>query len=626
MYLGIRTEAVLIFILICASLCPASWAAQLGATAAVERKDLFVGEPFVFQIQVAGSENPEKPDLSHVTDFSVAFRGGNQNSSRSVTIINGQIKQDVREGYFFSYQLTPKRAGRLVIPAITVSADGRSIRTQPLTVNVRKPVETDDFKLKLKLSKDHCYVGEPVTLTVTWYIGKDVKSFNFTLPLLNDDRFHFVDPKVDMQSGKKLYRIQLGDDEAIGEKGRGRIGEKDFATITFKKILIPKRAGNISVEPATVACSALAGYEKRRSMIDDESFSDFFNDDFFGRSRRGVYRTVVVPSNSLSLRVSDLPEKGRPANFAGHVGEYRIEASATPTEVSVGDPITLTLSLSGPDYLEHVKLPRLSQQPKISRDFKIPKERATAEVSGKSKLFTQTIRALRQDVKAIPPIELPYFDTRTGTYRVAHTEPIPLSVKDTRIVTALDAEGIAEQASLGSEIETWSKGIAFNYEDMCVIENQRFGPFSWLRSPLWVGLILGPPVFYLLLFTGVGILRRRNKDPMKARARKAFGTLEKSLKEARRSSSAGKTCDMVQDAFRCYLGDKLGVPQGALTFNDVKDTLAGRGVDQDALDGLKGIFEKCEAGRYAGNAGISDVVSLTEQSVRLAKDLEKKLK
>ena len=44
------------------------------------------------------------------------------------------------------------------------------------------------------------------------------------------------------------------------------------------------------------------------------------------------------------------------------------------------------------------------------------------------------------------------------------------------------------------------------------------------------------------------------------------------------------------------------------------------------LDRLKAIFEECEAGRYAGNAGLSDAVSLTEQSARLAKDLEKKLK
>ncbi len=623
----IKYISVFIFSLICTVLsCPVSWAAQLSATAVVERTDLFVGEAFIFQIQVSGSESPEKPVMSHLADFTVEFRGGQQNSSRSISIVNGKITQNVREGYFFSYQLTPKRAGRLQIPSITVSEGGRSTHTKPVVINARKPAETDDFKLRLKLSRNLCYVGEPVTLTVTWYIGKDVKTFNFALPLLNDDTFHFADPEVDMQSGKKLYRIRLGDDEAIGEKGRGRIGDRDYATITFKKILIPTRSGNVAIKPATVTCSALVGYEKRRSTFQDDFFSDFLNDDFFGRSRRGVYRTVAVPSNPLSLRVSDLPAEGRPDNFAGHVGEYRIEARATPTEVSVGDPITLTLSLSGAEYLEHVKLPRLSQQPVLVRDFKIPQERATAEVSGKSKIFTQTIRALKQGVKEIPSIELPYFDTQTNTYRVARTEPIPLIVKETRVVTMFDAEGIAEQVPLGSEIETWRKGIAFNYEDMSVIEHQRSGPLSWFRSPLWICLVLGTPVFYFFLFTGAGIVRRRNKDPMKARARKAFGTLAKSLKEARGSSSVDNTCNMVQDAFRQYLGDKLCMPKGALTFNDVSDTLAVRGVDQGTLDRLKALFETCEAGSYAGNAGISDAASLAAQGVRLSKDLEKKLK
>ncbi len=616
-------RVISIGILICAHLlCAPAWAATFGAKAAVERSDPFVGEPFVFQIQVSGSEDPEQPDLSHVKDFAVAFRGGQQNSRRSVTIINGRVTEDVQEGYFFSYELTPKREGRLVIPSVTVISNGRSTQTDPVVINARKPVETEDFKLRLSLSKDHCYVGEPVILTVTWFIGKDVRDYRFTLPLLNDDTFRFADPEVDRQSGNKVYRIPMGDGEAIGVQGRGREGGKQYATITFQKVLIPVSSGDVTIEPATVACSALTGYERQRSLFDD----DFFGSDFFGTSRRGVYKTVVVPSNGLTLRITELPVEGRPANFAGHVGAYKIETRATPTDVNVGDPITLTLSLSGPDYLEHVDLPPLGEQLKLARNFKVPKERATAEISGKSKTFTQTIRALRPDVKEVPSIELPYFDTVTGTYRVARSGPIPLTVNKTRIITALDAEGADDVESPGSEIETWTKGIAFNYEDMGTIANQRLAPLSWFRSPLWICLFVGPPLCYVLLLTGVGLVRKRNADPMKARARKAFGRLARSLKEAQGAPTSAHTCDMVQDAFRHYLGDKLRMPKGALTFNDVKEALKAKGLDQGTLDRLKALFERCEAGRYAGIAGSSDASSIAEQGILLAKDLEKKLK
>ena len=39
-------------------------AQELRADAAVEKLQVYVGEPFVFQIQVKGSESPEKPSLT----------------------------------------------------------------------------------------------------------------------------------------------------------------------------------------------------------------------------------------------------------------------------------------------------------------------------------------------------------------------------------------------------------------------------------------------------------------------------------------------------------------------------------------------------------------------------------
>ena len=81
-----------------------------------------------------------------------------------------------------------------------------------------------------------------------------------------------------------------------------------------------------------------------------------------------------------------------------------------------------------------------------------------------------------------------------------------------------------------------------------------------------------------------------------------------------------------QNAFRHYLGDKLDMAKGALTFNDVKDTLANKGIDQETLGRLNDLFEACEAGRYAGDVGTFDISSITGQGIQLAKDLEKKLK
>ena len=598
------------------------------ADSVVEKTEVFTGEPFTFQIQVSGSESPERPDLSDIPGFAVEFQGGQQNSSSSITIINGRMSRDVRQGYVFSYQLTPQRAGRMTIPSISVrSEDGKIAQTQPIGVNVRQPAESDSFKLRISLSKSECYVGEPVILTVVWYLGEDVRNFQVTLPLLEKkDIFSFVNPKVNTDPNKQYYRIPLGDGEVIGEKGKGMLDGKEYATLTFQKVLIPKIAGDIVINPATVACEALSGYERRRSRFGDDFFSDFFHDDFFGGGRKGVYRKTVVPSNSLELRISDLPVEGRPEHFSGNVGEYDISAEATPTEVSVGDPITLKVSLTGPDYLEEVELPPLQDQTELSRDFKIPAERAAGEISGQSKIFTQTLRPLRADVKVIPPLELPYFDTRKKVYKVARTEPIPIQVKETRVVTAQDAEGASVPvAEGGSEVETWSKGIAYNYEDENILKPRIHDPVSWLISPKGICIVVIPPLFYFILLGGTLFVRRRNADPLTLRSKRAVSELSAAIKRATKASSDKERIDTLLGAFRQYLGDKLRIPAAALTFNDVKEPLKDRAVDDATLETLKSFLETCEAGRYAGNSGAFDSRSLIQGALTLVKQLNRYL-
>jgi hypothetical protein len=597
-------------------------AAGLSAKAVAEKTEISVGEPFIFQIQVSGSENPQPPDTSVIKDFNVVFQGGQQNSSSSITIINGKVTKDVREGYYFSYQLTPTREGRLTIPSIKITAGNSSVETDPIQISAGEPAETEDFKLRLSLSSMHCYTGEPVILTATWYIGKDVRDFAFTLPVLSDDSFKFADIEAAGQQSGNALRIPIGNSEVTGVKGRGTLDGKDFTTVTFKKVLIPLSPGNITIAPATVSCNALTGYQSQR-----DAFNDFFNDDFFGSARTGVYKTVVAPSNSLTLKVLDLPEAGRPADFAGHIGRYTIGASASPVEVSVGDPITLTLKLSGPEYLENVDMPALEKQPALTRDFKIPPESSRGEMSGKAKVFTQTIRPLRAGIREIPAIELPYFDADTQTYQIARTEPIPLAVKETKLLTALDAEGNAGAViKAGSEVESLNKGIAVNYEDTTVIENTAGDSLTNLRSPLAKAMVFGPPLIFLLLLTGVYFYRHRNGDASRLNSRKAYGRLLTALREARRLTSTGDRCSMVQDSLRDYLGDKLYLPGRSLTFNEIKENLEKKGIGRATMDGLEEVFRICEEGRYAGNAEIEDVVPLAERALMLAKEIEKRMK
>ncbi len=607
------------------SVSVSSAAQQINADAVVEKSSVFAGESIGFEIRVSGSDKPEKPDLPEVEGCKIDYQGGQQNSSSSISIINGQVSKIVQTGHVFSYRLTPVRPGRIVIPQITVHAEGKTTATRPVVIDIQKPVETEDFKLRMQISKTDCYVGEPVSLQFTWYMGKDVRSLQVMMPLLESEMFFFADPKIDTKDGNQYYRIPLGKSEAIGKMGKGQMDGREYATLTFEKIMIPKKAGTILIQPATAVAEALAGYRQQKNPFGDDFFSGFFKDDFF-KGRSSVYQKVIVPSNPLELSVSELPVQGQPKNFTGHIGKYKITTAASPIEANVGDPITLKVIVSGPEYLEDVEFPPLDQQANLAADFKIPKERAVGELTGKGKVFTQTIRPNRPGIDQIPAIELPYFDTGSKQYKVAKSEPIPITVKKAKVVTAQDAEGlVSPMQSNGSSVESLGSGIAYNYEDLGVLEKKRFGLAQWVKSPLWLFMIGFPPFVFCILAVGVAVRKKNQSDPEGQRARKAFSALEKQLKPAQKSSRTDLQADRILEIFRKYLGDKLHMQGGAITFIDAKEKLLQQGADAETIAQVKDFFEKCEAESYAGASGHISSKDLASLAMNVAGRLEKQI-
>jgi len=581
-----------------------------------------VGEPFLFQIQIEGTNDATGPDLSALDGFTVESLGGRANNSQSLVIVNGRTQRMVERSYLYTYRLTPNSKGTHTLGPFLVEAGGKRYRTQPVTVRVISPEETIDFKFRLSLSKDACYVGEPVTLTGVWYVRKSPSNVRFSLPFAADDALHVLDPDVSQDPRREYYRIPAADGEIVLEQGRGTLDGTSYTTFTFRKIIIPAKSGVFKLANATVSCDAANNRVNRRRTRDpfnDPFFRDFFSDDFFGRRN---LRKYVTPAKTVALSVKELPTEGRPPGFAGHVGAYEIAARAAPTDVNVGDPITLTISLSGPEYLEHVALPPLAEQSALAADFKIPAEMAPGVVEHGVKVFTQTIRAARSDVTEIPPIELVCFDTAAGKYTIARSKPIPLTVRETRVLTARDAEGI-DPVSIKSEIKVMREGIAHNYDDFDALDDQQFGAATFIQSPLWAAAAAGPFAAYLVLLLAVTLHRRRHADP---RAHEAKTAHRRFTAEMRSLGSDAAAQSRALDQIRRYLGARLMLPSAALTCRDVEPVLRGRGVDENTLAALAALFRECEAGHYAG-AGVSEQgTPLARRALTVIAQIERSLR
>jgi len=600
-----------------------AWAA-LSAEANVSDTEVFTGQPFTLQISVSGSDSPERPDLSGLDGFTVAFEGGSQNSSSMIRIINGRIEKNINQGYVFSYTLTPLSPGKHTIGPIKVHAQSETALTRPVSVFVKKPGHSDDFKLDLSLSQNHCYTGEPVILTVTWYLASDVRNARFTIPVLEKNDLFYIDDPVSQQGrGGRKFTIPANNGQVIGFQGKKTLNGREFTTISFQKVLIPKKAGSFTIKPASVAFSVLSGYRQRQSPFGDDFFSNFFNNRGFGR--QGVYRQMAVASSSQNFTVADVPSAGRPADFSGLVGKYRITAAADPVAVSVGDPITLTISVSGPDYLEPVDLPQLSDQSDLVRDFKIPSERAPGKISGDKKIFTQTIRPMNPGIKEIPAIRLSYFDTGAKKFKTAKTDPIPISVKAARMITAKDIETPVSAAPSSGSVKSWNIGIAANYEDDSALENQVADPVKWLTSRAGLGVMAGFPLLYIMLSIAISIHERKKSDPLSGRAKKAGKRLAHAVSSAAGKNDPVDAMAAIITAFRSYLGDKLRLPPGALTMAEVEVLLREKGATDEIISETGALFADCEAARYGGGADSATRDRAVERAKNLAKRLEKVL-
>ncbi|MBN2592705.1 MAG: BatD family protein, partial [Sedimentisphaerales bacterium] len=303
------------------------------------------------------------------------------------------------------------------------------------------------------------------------------------------------------------------------------------------------------------------------------------------------------------------PDEGKPAQFYGLVGQYTISASATPTQVNIGDPITLTIKIGGSKYLKPVQWPALEDVPEMAENFKIPTQKASPAIEDSFKVFTQTIRANNDQVTEIPPIPLAYFDAEQGRYVTATTEPIKLEVAPTKILTNADLEG-SDFVPVNKEIEAIKKGLSANYDDLETLNGMSFSPLAALASPgytvIWAVPLLG---FVSSLF--IKLISHTSPEKIAARRRrqacgKALGQLKKLRVEGVPPSNRGQDArdtvrqnEQLVSIMKNYIGEKFDRMAGSLTPDDCYDAIIAATGDSQSADRYKTIIAGFEAGRYA---------------------------
>jgi hypothetical protein len=568
------------FILI-AMLTIAGGAAQaVQVVAQVDQRDIYVGEKFSYHIIIDGDNKPGQVDLAPLAAYSPQSAGNQDISQSMISIVNGQTTQNVTKRFVMSWQLLINKQGRAVLPSVTVTVDGQTFETNQVEVNILAPGTSDQLDLDVSLSDSQCYVGQPVIMTVKFYISGQIGDCQFNIPAFDGNDFVLEDPDIFNRQVKE-YDIGNGVHVFVSQERVVHNG-RDSTLISFSKALLPRQSGDITLSPCSVSANLAVGRQS------DDVFGNFFSN--------RQYKRFMVNSKPLALNVLPLPENDKPAAFYGLIGNYSIEASANPTSVSVGEPITLTIKIGGGRYLKAVKWPELDKVTGLSADFQIPTERSSPTVENGCKIFTQTIRASNDKVTEIPPIPLACFDPGKGKYVTIATAAIPLKVSPTKLLTPADLQG--RDAAASSQVEAVKTGLSANYEDLDALENQSLSPVQILTSP--ISLILWALPLTLLVVSGgarafLYTSPQRMQLKRKRMARQAAVTRLKHLG----TSGDSKNVAEAAAAMKQYLGERFGRTAGSLTADDCRAIIVDATGDAQLAGEFGDIVAKCEAATYA---------------------------
>ncbi|MEI6891017.1 MAG: BatD family protein [Pontiella sp.] len=587
----------------------ASASTNFYALATASETNVFLGQVFNLDILVQEDQKPTPPKIIF-RDFNVT------------TLVEGQ-DTNTTNTWLYRYALRAKQEGELSIPAFRFG----QVFSKAITIQAHKPERTDRMKLDQLITEQSVYVGEPVLLTTIWdstYQFGAIKAVDFHFPILNDDRFQILEPfQPEKEAAAQTTGLPVHGTRILATRKSYQVENIPHQALQFSKILIPKKSGKIIIPPATLLCAAekekVVNKKTRRSAF---QYPAYFDNTFFDQNVTGTQWTrIFTESQAIELEVKPLPMEGRPDLFNGMVGIYSLEVSAEPTQVRVGDPITLTVKITAANFLENIFFEPLRYQPYLVNRFEIPSDRSLPQREGKSKIYTQTIRPLSTDNHEIPPIQLAFFNPDSQAYTIIESAPIPITV------TPAEDLGVFGGTTHQNRLRSVDGGIRHNYENPDMLQSKPRPLFGWANSLVVLLLLLLPPAAFITFSLGALLGAKKHHIHRTAKAARAFKVFKKNAAHIHTHSMKIKIYEHLDEALRAYFGDRLQLNPGALSYRDAEARLIESGADSPTLEALKKLFSLCEAYRFTTRYDEKgDARKIVREATRTLKMVERKLK
>jgi BatD DUF11 like domain len=568
-------------------------------TASLDNYTITLGQSATLSLTFEGGSPQNVPTPPNVPGLQITYVG----PSSQFSFINGQTSSTVTH----HFTVTPERTGEFVIPALTADVDGQQLTSQPLHLRVVQPGAVSAAQINsgsqiafmtLSLPDNKVYDGEMVTADLDIYLRDDVRNFG---------NFQFTATPANGFTVGKLHE---------GQQRREQVGNRVYNVIPLYMALTATGTGSLSVGPLTADMTLVIASPNQPN---DPFFRQFGIQDPFGNFGE-TQKRISLASETVSVESLPLPTNNVPPGFNGAIGEYTMTVTAGPTNVAVGDPITIHVEISGRGDLASLTLPAQSAW----HDFTIypPTSKLTTTdplgMQG-TKTFEEIVAPQNTDVHELPPFAFSYFDPDAGDYRTLTKPSVELAV---RSAGATPMPTIAATQTSNSQNPPAP-------EDILPIKNE-LGALAQAGPPL-----VTRPAFFavqslpVLAFLAAFVWRRRAdslaNNPRLRRQRQVAQLIRDGLNDLRRLAAENDSDEFFATLFHLLqeqLGERLNSPASSITESVVDERLAPLGVPEPALNGLRELFQFCNQARYAPIRGSAELNSVVEQFEKVIGELQ----
>lgn len=277
-------------------------------------------------------------------------------SSTQTSIVNGVVSTTVRR----TIPVMTEQPGALTIPSFTVRCGKETATTRELVIKVVSASDKASApgtgslpppvgEITVPLKGRNFYVGEEIPLSLSLFIPVGLEVRELSYPQLSG-----LDNAVLTDYSKVNSRNRFF---APPAERRSVIGNQEYTEILFRTGFRALKAGNFT--PRAAASVGIVHRSQRRTsrgMFDDDFFDGFFSN----TSARVIPRQVRFKFKGNSIAIQPLPPMvpGK-SLFLNLVGNWNVSVKLGSTTAKVGEPVELTVTLTGNGSGETLSAPAL---------------------------------------------------------------------------------------------------------------------------------------------------------------------------------------------------------------------------------------------------------------------------